>query len=378
MSTGNREQRFGQLVELIYDSVQDVSRIAPAMALMCRELGAIAGHYVHMDVQRREVLASCVSNSDYQAGDLEYKQYYSQVDERLDWLATGRVGEWRADHQRFDEQFVRKSEIYNDFLFKYGGRHMVVGRIAEDAGQSEAIALLRPLGAAEYSETEYQYLRSLSPHLMRSATLRARMRTLERQQSASESVVAHLPYGTVWLNASGRVVSMNQQASDILAAGDGMAVRHDRLTVHEAAAMEKFGHALQMATTGSPRQGQWFVVTRRQQKVPLVVSIIPATIPQAFDPMGGGPFALLILQDMARQRVERSAQLQVIFRLTPAETRLAEALLEHETIESYAAKNGISRNTVRTHLASLFAKSGTKRQAELISTLLASQPHVIL
>ncbi|WP_050476068.1 helix-turn-helix transcriptional regulator [Herbaspirillum rhizosphaerae] len=377
-STGNAGQRFGQLVELIYDSVQDLGQIAPAMEMMCRELGAIAGHYVQMDVQSREVIASCVSNSDYQAGDLEYKEYYSQVDDRLGWLATGEVGEWRADHQRFDERFVRKSEIYNDFLFKYGGRHMVVGRIAENASQSEAIALLRPLGAPEYAEQEYQFLRTLSPHLIRSATLRSRMCALERQQCASESVVAHLPYGTVWVNAAGRIVSMNTQAADILQAADGLSVRKDRLVAYETADAEKLACALQLATTAQARQGQWFAVTRRKEAVPLVVSVIPATIPAALDPLSGGPFALLILQDMTRQRVSRATQLQIIYRLTPAETRLAEALLENDTIESYALKSRVSRNTVRTHLASLFAKTGTKRQAELIRTLLASQPHVIL
>lgn len=372
------EQRFGRLLELIYDSGQDLSRIAPAMEMMCHELGAIAGHYVHMNIQSREVIASCVSNSDYQAGDLEYKEYYSQVDDRLGWLATGEVGEWRADHQRFDERFVRKSEIYNDFLFKYGGRHMVVGRIAETAGQSEAIALLRPLGAPEYTEDEYQFLRTLSPHLMRSATLRSRMHTLERQQSAGESVLAHLPYGTVWVNACGRIVSMNTQAADILQSGDGLSVRHDRLLACDAGDMDKLTRALQMATAQAVRQGQWFAVARRQQAVPLVVSVIPATIPEALDPLCGGPFALLILQDMTRQRVSRATQLQIIYRLTPAEMRLAEALLENDTVESYALKSNVSRNTVRTHLASLFAKTGTKRQAELIRSLLASQPHVIL
>lgn len=378
MSTGNAGQRFGQLVELIYDSVQDLGRIAPAMEMICLEVGAIAGHYVHMDMESREVIASCVSNSDYQAGDVEYKEYYSQVDDRLGWLATGQVGEWRADHQRFDERFVRKSEIYNDFLFKYGGRHMVVGRIGERTSQSEAIAFLRPLGAQEYAETEYAFLRSLSPHLIRSATLRARMQTLERQQSASESVVAHLPYGTLWINAAGRIVSLNPQATTILAAADGLSVRNDKLVVSEPADAERLQYALRMATTLEPRQGQWFAIARRKQSTPLLVSVIPATIPAALDPLCGGPFALLILQDMSRQRVSRSAQLQVIYRLTPAETRLAEALLENDTIESYALKSEISRNTVRTHLASLFAKTGAKRQAELIRTLLASQPHVML
>jgi len=112
--------------------------------------------------------------------------------------------------------------------------------------------------------------------------------------------------------------------------------------------------------------------------VPLLVSVIPATMPQALDPLSGGPFALLILQDPGRQTLPQATQLQLIFRLTPAETRLVEALLDNETIESYALKMNVSRNTVRTHLASLFAKTGTRRQAELLRALLTSQPHVIL
>ena len=378
MSVENKEQRFGQLLELIYDSVQDSSRIAPAMELMCAELGAIAGHYVHMDLGTREVMASCVSNDDYQSGDLEYKNYYSQVDHRLQWLAAGQVGEWRADHQHFDDNFVRKSEIYNDFLFKYGGRHMVVGRIGEHGGQSEVVALLRPLGAAQYSEKEYAYLRSLSSHWMRSSVLRRRVQKLEHQHAADESIAAHLPYGTVWVNAEGRIVAANQQASAMLALADGLLVRQDKLRAVDAQDMEKLSRAVRMATVPGQRQGQWFGIRRRKQSVPLLVSVIPATIPQALNPLSGGPFALLILQDPGHQTLPRATQLQIIFRLTPAETRLVEALLDNETIESYALKMNVSRNTVRTHLASLFAKTGTKRQAELLRTLLTSQPHVIL
>ncbi|WP_050462214.1 helix-turn-helix transcriptional regulator [Herbaspirillum autotrophicum] len=374
----NKQQRFGQLLELIYDSVQDLSRIAPAMELMCTELGAVAGHYVHMDLATREVTASCVSSDDYQSGDLEYKNYYSQVDNRLGWLAAGQVGEWRADHQHFDENFVRKSEIYNDFLFKYGGRHMVVGRIGEHVGQSEAVALLRPLGAPEYAENEYAYLRGLSSHWMRSSVLRRQVQKLERQQAADESITAHLPYGTVWVNAEGRIVAINQQASAILALADGLLVRQDKLRAVHPDDMEKLSRAVQMATAPQGRQGQWFGIRRRKQSVPLLVSVIPATMPQALDPLSGGPFALLILQDPRRQTLPQATQLQLIFRLTPAETRLVEALLDNETIESYALKMNVSRNTVRTHLASLFAKTGTRRQAELLRALLTSQPHVIL
>ncbi|KAF1041682.1 MAG: hypothetical protein GAK35_03150 [Herbaspirillum frisingense] len=46
MQANRQEQRFGQLVELIYDTVHDIGQIIPAMRMFCDDLGAAAGHYV--------------------------------------------------------------------------------------------------------------------------------------------------------------------------------------------------------------------------------------------------------------------------------------------------------------------------------------------
>jgi DNA-binding CsgD family transcriptional regulator len=57
--------------------------------------------------------------------------------------------------------------------------------------------------------------------------------------------------------------------------------------------------------------------------------------------------------------------------LTPAEARLAAALVRGFSLEEAAAELVISRNTARTHLKRVFAKTGTCRQGELISLLLS-------
>ena len=56
--------------------------------------------------------------------------------------------------------------------------------------------------------------------------------------------------------------------------------------------------------------------------------------------------------------------------LTPAETRLAIALFKGQSVEAYAKEAGISINTARWHVKQIFAKTGVKRQSELIQTLL--------
>jgi DNA-binding CsgD family transcriptional regulator len=59
------------------------------------------------------------------------------------------------------------------------------------------------------------------------------------------------------------------------------------------------------------------------------------------------------------------------FRLTPAELRVLAAVSEVGGIAAAAAVVGISEATVKTHLQSLFAKTGTNRQTELIKLVAA-------
>ena len=56
--------------------------------------------------------------------------------------------------------------------------------------------------------------------------------------------------------------------------------------------------------------------------------------------------------------------------LTPAETRIAIALFKGQSVEAYAKEAGISINTARWYVKQIYAKTGVKRQTELIRVLL--------
>lgn len=61
-----------------------------------------------------------------------------------------------------------------------------------------------------------------------------------------------------------------------------------------------------------------------------------------------------------------------LFDLTPAETSLAILLTNGLTLEEAAEELGISKNTARAHLRSIFSKTGVTRQATLVRILLGS------
>ncbi|WP_246800502.1 helix-turn-helix transcriptional regulator [Bradyrhizobium sp. ERR14] len=58
-----------------------------------------------------------------------------------------------------------------------------------------------------------------------------------------------------------------------------------------------------------------------------------------------------------------------IFGLTPAQARLASLLVAGKSLEEIALDMNISSGTARNHLKAVFLRTGTRRQAELVSLL---------
>jgi len=76
--------------------------------------------------------------------------------------------------------------------------------------------------------------------------------------------------------------------------------------------------------------------------------------------------ALAVLISAAPAPPLAHERLRQAYELTPAEARLLGALVAGERLTEYAARIGVGLTTARTHLRSLFAKTGEGRQADLI------------
>ena len=62
----------------------------------------------------------------------------------------------------------------------------------------------------------------------------------------------------------------------------------------------------------------------------------------------------------------QTALLKNRFGLTSAEARLVLRLVSGDSLRAAAKALGVQYETVRTHLKSIFQKTGTRRQAELV------------
>lgn len=79
---------------------------------------------------------------------------------------------------------------------------------------------------------------------------------------------------------------------------------------------------------------------------------------------------MLVISDPELEAGLRKERLRVLFGLTPAEAAFAMEIVKGDGRRAAAERRGIACSTARTHLSSIFDKTGTRRQAELVRLLL--------
>ena len=91
---------------------------------------------------------------------------------------------------------------------------------------------------------------------------------------------------------------------------------------------------------------------------------------------GGGATVFLFIMDPQKRRPPSVEALKQLFDLSNSEARLAHGLAQGLDIREVADSLDITVQTARTYLKTLFEKTSTNRQAELVRTLITAVPQV--
>lgn len=103
--------------------------------------------------------------------------------------------------------------------------------------------------------------------------------------------------------------------------------------------------------------------------------LLVTAVRMARQPSRGWPAAVLFLRrGREARKLFQPQHLRDLFGFTPAETRIANALLSGDRVEDIAVRVGVRADTVRGHVKRMLAKTGTRRQSELVSRLAGAVP----
>jgi DNA-binding CsgD family transcriptional regulator len=355
--------RLDRLIERIYDGgVSDAAwrDIVPGIVEACRARSAVllisnraTGQLAFAD--------ECGLGTDYRRAYLEDLR---RDDLRFDDLMRQPLGTLRTDQmiQSYDRYLA--SRAYRELYSKLGTEHAMGAFLWSDGRSDIGLRLFRSCRDGAFAEAEMESYRQLMPHLARSFRLRALASRDRRQRRALDETFDRLPWALLLLDGTGGLLAGNAAGRDWLAGGPGggrpRAQALQRLALQAFAEQARSGRrqfsgdlpgdgpATRLRLDLLPSGDPWLAAS----EAVALVSFVPGA------PAGGPAPGLATI-------------LRLLYALTESEARLAARLAAGEALADCARALGIRPETARTHLRNVFAKTGTRRQSELVRLVLA-------
>lgn len=185
----------------------------------------------------------------------------------------------------------------------------------------------------------------------------------EVRQSACLAALEQARLGILIVDAEARVRWISDGAERALTA-QGLSVSFGRLQATTSLGTRRLHTAIGQ-TLRDRRSG--LVSLPAQKGVATQLTVAPMRC-ESFQPVVD-PLALIVLGEPELEI--DPGRLADSYALTPSEARLLSALVKGERLVDYAARFGVKVTTAKTHLRSLFEKTGERRQADLIRRALS-------
>ena len=252
---------------------------------------------------------------------------------------------------------IERDPLINGFMRKIGLGWVTGFMVQVPHGDHVIFSVEQYYERGPVSGAPLARLNALYPVLARAATLGARV-AFERVRTAIETLtVVGLP--AVAVSARGKVIL----ASALFAEGDHIWMTRggDRLGLYDRVADQMLYQALgAIQSSDVPRS----IPVRREigGRAVAVLQIVP--IRRAAHDIFGNAEAIVILSQ-PHDDVPDATLIHSLFDLTPAEIGVATAIARGETVSQIAAATGRTIGTIRGHLKSAMAKTGSTRQTEL-------------
>ena len=267
-----------------------------------------------------------------------------------------------ADERRYDQakQHLARDDFV-DFCEQYGMVHGCQTVLLRERDGLIGMSVLRTRGEGRTSENEQKIFAD-------GAVAAARAVRLQR---AVEEQGRHLLAGTfeamatpcVLIDAFGPVRSVTSAAERFLTDQDLIHVREGQLGSRDPVLDSEMARAVRAAIAPVPARYARLVAGKATAN-PLVIEIF--ALARAAWSLPFAISVLAVIRSPGKLPLDAAQRLIRAFELTPAEADVALLLCQGRPRDEIAAHRGVSSETLRSQLRSIYSKLGCNREAELI------------
>ena len=357
------------IIEEAYDCVVKEDRWDELLASYARLVGADSGLIY---LRPRMSGGTLIASLDYDVSSklAKYLSYYEARSPLLGLYRELSEAEISALGEFAFSSDYRRTEYYQDWVRPQGYADLLGTHLVRTPQLYAWLALRRSEQRGAYTRPEVLAAKRVAPHLMRAIKLRSRLEEERCSAGRLRGTLDMLRFGILVVDASAKVLMANRTADSILRTGDGLRCRHGRLACARAQETSAVHHALRVLTqTGTATD---LYVSRSPGLRPLTLHVMPISSLSAwsgFAPPSGIAAVFVMDPTSSSPNIDAFA---AMYALTASESRVLREIVACGGLVHAAEKLKVSVPTARTHLQSVFAKTSTNNQAELVQLVTRS------
>ncbi|WP_457586618.1 helix-turn-helix transcriptional regulator [Ensifer canadensis] len=328
--------------------------------------GRSALHYHDLATPRSYV----PSVSGFDAEDIEqFNQHFAAVNPWIPKAMLVPTGQGICGEQIVARGELIKSEFYNDWLKRQTGCETSVGvTIIRSATRTFMLSTCTSSTDPDLNQRAAEQYTYLAPHLKRAFDLLRKRDMFAPGHGEGRDLLDSVGVGVIYVTENLRIRSMNACAERMISNNAPLRISPGgRVTLPStgsAAALELL--SLRINTHAEPHVS----LVRATDGAAYRVTLVRLRSDVFVELLNGPTVAILIEPATSLLPEERREHLKDIHGLTPAEVRIASGLAAGLSLREMAQANGVSYETIRTQLKSIYTKTEVNSQAALVSLLM--------
>jgi DNA-binding CsgD family transcriptional regulator/PAS domain-containing protein len=370
--------RFDRLVNLTYDTLEDKRAWRSVLECLNEAMDTRAVHLLAFDSRHGTLSYSDGADMAPQI-DMEYIQRYQYIDPRVGLMRAKPHDEWMHCHEHFDDEFVAVDPFYQEFLLPHGARYLSACKLIEDANATVLLAFLRRPQDGPLPAEAIFFLDRMRPHLQRACRIGLSHFVYSAQALVGHTLVDKLSQPVMLLSTAGEIVLANAAARRLVESTSLIGIANGRLVLPEPYRAPFFARCAELENEtrfapAGPAEHEFSSLhlssgdgERPDTLYGFFASLLPERVMGSF---GLRPLVMLFLYHPDSAQEIDSSLLNAAFGLSHAECRIASMLADGIQLKTIADTLGVQYDTVRKQLMSIYQKTSTNRQADLVRLLL--------
>ncbi len=351
----SREQALSELIGRIYDCAVDVSRWPGVLGELAEATGSKVADIAVYNMAERTVAMSAYHNyPDWLPPRVMANVHLNPA------VPVGYViplCEPYCLSREVTLSVVQASPYWKTTWQDAGTLDGVTVPLTRNVVHASAWQMARAIELGAFPDEALDLMRLMAPHIRRAIEISGLLSRQKQLQGAMQEVLEAISAAAFVLSPDGAIRFRNSASEGLLAEGNHVRLSNGRLLALSPtikAMMES------VASGGVQTARDMMVETRGGQ----ALQVTCARLDRVEKDMDA-PILLLLRQPEPDLRTPISIISQA-YGLTTSETIVLSQVMEGRTLDQAAELIGVARSTVKTQLDSIYAKSGVRRQTDLM------------